>query len=169
MSTKIYTGFRIETTDLAEIRAMVDKVRPDIVLRAQGLLDDFMKHIQTKEKGKQFSVWLDMRRATVDKGLRNPLVDTQFDLLFIPLPGYCIGICYTEHSEWFDFWLAIPGVRDWSYWNNTDPDENVSAEEWASRKKDWDSLGFHVPAMEGFTISVMDPMGPFPKDFPKEG
>lgn len=157
MSTKVYTGFRVETTDLVAIRALVEEVRPLVRQQAQNLLDAYMA------RGKRFTDWLDERRDTVNKGFRNPLVDTQFDLLFIPLDGYSIGICYTEHHEWFETWLAREGVRSWAYWNNTDPDEDVSDEEWSARKRDWDSLGFHVPAMAGFTISVTNPMGPMPE------
>lgn len=42
---------------------------------------------------------------------------------------------------------------DFSYWNNTDKDENVSEEEWERRKKYWDAMPYTPPSESavGFT------------------
>lgn len=160
MSTKVYKGFRVETTDLRALAALVDAVRPVIKAGAQAVLDLFMERAGGT-RAEAYGAWLTARATTVDKGVRHPAVDTQFDLLFIPREGHCLGICYTEHDAWFDAWLALPGVRAWSYWNNTDRDEDVPEAEWEARRASWESVG--IPAMDGFTVDVMDPAGPFPR------
>ena len=56
------------------------------------------------------------------------------------LMGYRLGNAQPEPVE---NWLkALPGYRYYGYWNNVDPDENCTEEEWEKRKKDWDFLGY---------------------------
>jgi hypothetical protein len=173
MSTKIYQGFMMWTTDIVTIKDRVDRVRPKIARLSHGLLDSFLS--SARQRGPKtddplgpYGLWLDIRRKSVDVGIRNPCVDTQFDLTFIPVvldgsqPGRYItlGICYTEHEAWFQEWLRIDGVKEYGYWDNTDKPDALSCVEWEERKRRWGQV--NIPAMDGFTISVVDPGGPTP-------
>jgi hypothetical protein len=42
-------------------------------------------------------------------------------------------------EEWFD---SLNGVRFYGYWDNVDPDENCTEQEWRQRKEDWEILGY---------------------------
>jgi hypothetical protein len=159
MSTKIYYGFRFQG-DIHQFLETVEFFRPWIKRQGKKLLEEFMA------RGPKFSDWLDDRRDVAHKGLRNPLVDTDFKLTVFPRrDGFVYGIAYHDHPAWFERWLKVPGVTEYGYWNNTDEPEGMSAEEWEARKKKWDELipPPHVPAMFGLSIDVSDPMGPMPK------
>lgn len=62
---------------------------------------------------------------------------------------YAFGI-FRGDLDGLDDWIKeYPGVSDYSYWNNTDPDETVSKREWNKRGDFWDeALDYHPLCME---------------------
>ena len=57
---------------------------------------------------------------------------------------------YTEALETRDW------CRDFSYWDNADPDENISEEEWEQRKHYWDSNDPAAPLAD-VSLSISQP------------
>lgn len=43
-------------------------------------------------------------------------------------------------------------VRDYGYWDNVDPDESASEQEWEEREKAWELIYDHSPAEMGISI-----------------
>jgi hypothetical protein len=139
MSTKIYQGFLVKTDSAAEILALVDGFRPYIHRQGQKLFKDFVKLCGLDEI-KSWMNWMDIRRETVEKGIRAPHVDTQFQLVFFPDGKRFLGIAFTEHERWFRQWLRQPLVQEYGYWDNTDKPKNVSQLDWDTRGCDWDRV-----------------------------
>lgn len=65
-------------------------------------------------------------------------------------------IVFKVFSECRDYTKALE-TQDWcsdfSYWNNTDKDDDVTEEEWERRKKYWDAMPYTPPSESavGFT------------------
>lgn len=63
--------------------------------------------------------------------------------LFIPFGGYQNFMFHIKEIA-----IEEVGFREYGYWNNTDPLDDISEEEWNQREQDWDFLG--VPSEDGF-------------------
>lgn len=75
------------------------------------------------------------------KGTRNPEIDWQCDVVFLPHGKETYGVVITEQSEWFDLWLARSGAKEFAYWDHTDSLPNgVTGEEWEHRRDVWTSI-----------------------------
>lgn len=179
MSTKIYYGFMIQTTKLEDILEIVrDYRKTHWEQDAKAVKKNFKQNIldavangnlKVKEgdtpKWTAEKLWMDLRKEMKDKGTRNRLVDTDFQIVIFPDKERFLGIAYVDHDKWFQQFLKMPGVQEYGYWNNTDPIEGVTDEEWDQRGKEWDRIlceqGGGIPSMEGFTIDISDPYGPW--------
>ncbi len=73
---------------------------------------------------------------------REPLIDCDAELsLWIrPTGGRVLGMVQEERLGVRDVLIALPGFEDYAYWNNTDPDENVSSRAWRARGRAWDEV-----------------------------
>lgn len=163
MSTKIYYGFKTGTGDIKVILELVKQYREMFWIKdSNEQYERFLGEYPTKSEG--FRVWGDRRREVKKTGYRDQAVDTDFEIVIFPHEDHFVGMVFTEHEDWFDKFLKLPGVREYGYWNNTDPPEHVSDEEWEKRGDTWDDVlgSSGIPSMTGFTISISDPMGPGP-------
>jgi hypothetical protein len=174
MSAKIYYGFKINTDSFQEALQIVNSFRPWVEKQAEDLLNKFIENSQAAYKGEEknptdikiacFDLWQDMRRKVIrEKGFKVPHIDTDFNVVLIPTNGFVLGIVYTSHNDWYNAWCNHPGVEEYSYWNNTDEPEGMSEEEWNKREEDWKVLDYTPVAMQGFSIDLVDPNGPFPE------
>lgn len=167
MSTTIYKGFRLEVTEFQAALQIVNSFRPWVSQKAEELLDAFTANAQSSPVFKDqdpFTLWLDARKEFIEKkGRRVPALDTDFSVTLIPVDGAVLGIAYTEHQNWFEAWCKHPGVQDYAYWNNTDKPDDISDEEWEARSNAWEIMSSDPVSMQGFTIDLVSPQGPFPK------
>jgi hypothetical protein len=83
------------------------------------------------------------------------LLDIFYDALIMRGPEEDT-VVFKVFSECQDYTEAL-STQDWcsdfSYWNNTDQDEDVSEEEWERRERFWDAVGLTPPSERsvGFT------------------
>jgi hypothetical protein len=54
--------------------------------------------------------------------------------------GQVLMMFFAHLRQMDEAWQEIPGVKEYGYWNNTDPLEGVSNEEWDVRCTEWDSV-----------------------------
>lgn len=160
MSMKVYTGWKIDTGDMQEVYRLIREIRPWARTYTEKMMDDFIAlH--------DYNAWQERAAKVRHTSQRDPEVDTQFQLCVYPRPGFIFGSVFCEmNSPFYEKWRELPGVKDFSYWNNTDRDEDVSEEEWDERKRWWDEI--RMPAMDGFVIDITDPLGPTPKGWRTE-
>jgi hypothetical protein len=162
MSTKIYNGFRIDTTSLHTVMRVVETFRPFILTEGEKLMDKFFAK---QDESVAWGTWIRCQREIKTTGCRIPACDTEFKLTIFPShQSYMYGIAYTEHDDWFDAFCEQPLIREFGYWNNSDRRDGISIAEWNQRRDVWnDVIGERIPAMHGFAIDVHDPNGPMPK------
>lgn len=163
MSIKIYKGFAVDSADFFEILKMVKEFQEIGTELQREVLADWLKKFDNREDG--LKEWIVRRREIQRTGMRDPIVDTDFNAVFFPtLERVTYGIVYCEHPTWFNRWIdQFAIVRDFSYWNNSDRPEDVSEEQWDYRSEVWKHVlaGRGIPAENGFYIelgSVVDPM-----------
>lgn len=92
----------------------------------------------------------DATRRAGASGERDPLNDFEvgFSAWFDPTDaGYFLINPFSEQHGMRADLVAGLGGQDWSYWDNTDPDENVPDGEWAARKASWDALAWDANAL----------------------
>lgn len=165
MSTKIYHGFSVSTDSAVCLMDLVNRFRPYVLAEGQKMLNRFLRKTGTLDDTFQgWRTWMDLRAETVDKGIRAPGVDTDFQLVFFPDGDRFLGIAFTEHHRWFRHWLRQPAVSEYRYWNNSDRPSGISQKEWDRRAGAWDRvLGMDAPATRGLTITLHKIGGPFPQ------
>lgn len=162
MSTAIYNGFSVSASSSVSIMDTVRKFRPYIETQGQKMFKSFLHKngfLDDSFNGRKF--WLDLRSQTINKGIRAPELDTDFQLTLFPDKDRFLGIAFTEHEHWFRHWLLQPSVREYRYWNNTDRPSGISQKEWDRRAQVWDRvLGRDAPSTRGFTITLHEIDGP---------
>lgn len=151
MSTKIHRG-RVISAPLFRAYQMLMELKPEI-----GKMGEEMQHRWMVEaavnmidreaiKGSSINsplikAWTDLidrHKACKATMRRDPEIDFEFDLWLFPLKTKTLLIVQTEQNEFLQFLDRQPFIEDYSYWDNADRNENITAEDWRKRKKDWD-------------------------------
>lgn len=76
--------------------------------------------------------------------------------LFKPLDnGKIVGyVINNNEPEYKNSLLNLPFVEDFSYWNNSDKESNISEDEWTYRKETWDRIFDKTFLISGTGISI---------------
>ena len=141
MSTKIYEAYRIPCANLVDF---LSGMRKKVVTEVMPLvLEDLQRNGLTSSKHIRDHIMREVRGCEDDgQGMPYPLdpYDISCGFSVYQKDEYCYLVPYgralREVSMGND-------VVDYSYWNNTDPDENVSEEEWESRGQVWEEILDH--------------------------
>lgn len=85
---------------------------------------------------------------------RSRIFNLKSGLHLLPYKGETYGIAWGPDDITSAF-LTLPGVMDFAYWNNTDPPENISDEEWDARGRIWDIV---IPGIcaDGLLFKLFD-------------
>lgn len=62
----------------------------------------------------------------------------KFELWLFSVGDQTLFMIHPEQVPMTDFIDALPFVEPYGYWDDTDPADDVSAEEWTQRAKDWE-------------------------------
>lgn len=163
MSTKIYTGFYLATRNWSRIHDWCIEYRAEIAAKIQQKL---------------CADWAERTCATLDRralGLETVTGPAYFvaenevtkgeppscSLVLIPHRRKTYGIAFGSESYMAQMWLNRDYVEDYSYWNNTDQPDHVTARNWNARAALWDRLiGWDPPSMRGFTVQCAEIVWP---------
>lgn len=167
MSTKIYNGFIIPGADLDAAYELARRYRQFIrewteqatirycATACIGLIDTCAwEQREVSAPLRQIVKDLVKRQMELRNGpYRDPEIDFQFSVCFLPRRASVYGIVYTEQRELLQRWMEQPGVLYYGFWNNADRPDGVSSVEWMERAQVWDDLlpGARTPAEEGLT------------------
>lgn len=181
MSTKIYNGYRILGSSLDEVitklfsnkdnfkKIIEDKIQLDILSRVISTYHDlcfssFLEKEKSKDNPSAFSkVISEALERETDSNLReHETVDVS--ICFFPQKQNMYGQDYylmmlfagneskllTESELWKDL-----GIEEFAYWDNTDPLETLTEEEWETRGKQWNKvLGYASPAESSLILEL---------------
>lgn len=172
MSTKIYTGFKLKTTNMEEIHEWMTQLRKEIEIETnQGIARTMARDCASLYDKRTMDNTLDRtlsvyqvvyhefsnRQLEVQRrGVKDPSVDYSMSMVLFPFEGQFYGMLYTVQSEFAMRFFAQPLVEGFQYWDNTDPDENCTEAEWKERERVWDAIFEHqpVPSLNGFTYEI---------------
>jgi hypothetical protein len=172
MSTKIYTGFKLTITDIRDIHAKMMEFRQKIAAikeekAAKFFADECVTRIDDRAVGiveSESSVYHETmdrfwnRVKEIKKTMQSdPAVDFSMSLVLFPVEDNMYGMVFTEQREFEKLWFEQDYVKYYGYWNNADPDEDCSEEEWNERERIWDGVIFKdtwTPALAGLTYEI---------------
>lgn len=167
MSVKLHDGFQLGNMSLTELMGFTQRLRERInqeadrlyvKLSADGLaaLIDFASLLNEDELltrvrrayGDGFS--LDESPSTVitlgvynkvkdaiEGGKRNPRYNLSASVTYMPVSNKILAVFFSDQPEYRRVWRDMPEVREYGYWDNTDPPANVTKREWRQRYEDW--------------------------------
>jgi hypothetical protein len=171
MSTKIYNGYKtnLSLNELhkvcLDLKKTITEKRDEVykklittyALNTRAKLDAGLINFDDLKNSSPMSNALfeirDRAKEIQKTQMRDPVVDFDCEFVFIPLEKYTLAMLYTEKKEFREIWENCGYFENYSYWNNTDPDESVSDEEWEQRGEDWDVLGYDAPSSVGMSFS----------------
>lgn len=181
MSTKIYNGYKISASSLDEVigklfgnkekfkELIESKIQEDILTRAinnyysmcfSTFLEDKDEEKKKEESpfGKMISESLENQievqireRDTVDISIcllpQKQTVNQEEYYLLMLFAGE-----YKKELVNSSLWNSL-GIKEFSYWDNTDPPEELTEYEWKIRGKQWEKeLGYNTPSQSSLII-----------------
>jgi len=187
VSTKIFNGYRLRTGNFAEAH----KIFSQFKVQAKALLQDRYNNVIARQctrlidaralgRPSKYRVGVSPLMTAWDiaaqeyrkiysntPGTRNPYYDFDVNFTIFPVEDQILITLYCEegmNKEVVEAWKATEGIEYFGYWNNVDPDEDCSDEEWEERKRLWEiALGESgTPAVEGYSTEVMGLYGLLP-------
>ena len=169
MSTKIYEGYRLKSgTGIWEfterLRAQGNVLRDRLDMEAIERLADgaIAKRIaegkdapttpQARLMGGYFA-WQDVMKQLGESRIGDP---HRLSVTFIrdSVTNRILALLYAG-SAMEEVFTSQPEVEYFGYWNNTDPDESCTEEEWAEREETWERcLGMDAPVRRGVSFDL---------------
>jgi hypothetical protein len=177
MSQSIY-GIRIPGT-IGDVINQLDGMRPLMRIKASEHIARAIAHIAVDELDRDiifetgvrkhylsdaYRQVRQRRRDMVRDQQRDPDVDTDFEVVLRSDGPMVIMMSFTEHMDWFEELLSLPGAEDYSYWDGCDRPDDVSEEDWDQRCKTYSRILSNDPhgrpAGIGVTHAFQPPIGP---------
>jgi len=192
MSTKIYGGIIFKGMSLNDVFPVIIELRKKceevklaslkrvIVLIATGILDQQklkprkLKKIKSSlgiKSDKYSDTAISIARSYVKSRIqyaektmfRDTAIDFECNICLFPSGEDTLGIVLAENNAMVDVATSPDCIEDYSYWDNTDPPEDIDYGEWESRGVRWDKiLGWDSLASRGLTAEITDMKLPGP-------
>lgn len=178
MSTKIHNGSIVHKTFMdtypliehfrKKVQMMAqEKINTEAVKLATGFYDLHTMGLD-KEKTSPIlrAMWLinDAQNEIERTNRRNPQFDMSCELLVFLEKNRTLVIVESEQRQFLDFWLSIPSVNEYMYFNNTDKPDKISEKDWDKRYDDWmqfldrkDGAFFPAPGLTVKCVNVTLP------------
>ena len=187
MSIKLYDGLMTRSTSLYDINAMLLALKPSLKKVAANdyrklfakTLVEFSYSVKydvnitsydivptewkAEEKSAMVFIALALRKAAQKTANATLLSDCWVDLDFnvsvslLPLPDKTLMIPFSQNQRLISVLSDAEGIEKYGYWNNTDPEEEVSSKSWETRKREWNAVlpGIGIPAENGPTLRLL--------------
>lgn len=182
MSAKIYTGVRFKGSAediLSELphwqEHFLERCK-DMELRqvAEGAVEEIDKRDVSDVSGANFP---DLEMPPMQKvreeraeaireiemySRRNPIIDPEFKVSLYLNNGKWYGMWRCEQDDWAKEWMEMAGVDEFNYWNGSDRPDDLSEEDWDSRRAVWSEIfsSHNVNTKSGFEAQIV-PQRPF--------
>lgn len=174
MSRKIYEAYKIKQSRLEDflkyvhdptldkafeqVKFLLAHLKPEAIEKQTKL---FYKVESLSElEGKQFLIakWetlLELLKKNHDEIERRNPFNLQSGWNVYPHGRFFYGWPWGKFQMEQDYILAFDGVEDFSYWDNTDRDENVTARKWSARGTIWEEI-LENPQMARLVFKIID-------------
>ena len=186
MSTKIYNGYVIDSTNVLEIqkrmvefgkqvRELTKSLYVSIVTRkAIEIFDhcylgkaidvDYKKWVygKTLSPRQVASNYVWYKHEEIYRTMtRYPAYDFGCTVSLIFNSKKTYALLYTEREEFRKLFESIKGVKSYFYWDNVDHPNNMTNRAWQARGREWDKvLADGIPSHAGFSFECPDQYAP---------
>lgn len=176
----IWDGFRMDVSGLDGAMDVVDGFRPAAIAMMTRwnakVVADMMANLVDREWIRTGTLLddplavasqeVDDRRRRISRdGLRDPVVDPEFDMTLLRHQGRIYGLIHTEQGEWRRAWLSLPKVVGHEWWSGSDRPVWVSQARWNDRGDDWRAI---IPTMRPADRGIRITLAPYRLDFSPE-
>lgn len=170
MSTKIYNGYKLPYMEYEELlkflfetkkkfKELVTKEFTSILVNSWAV-----KCEDAHLNGEPLTKWeagYDYHLAKQIKEDSNSntheIYDFTIHVCLFPYKDCILATFYATHKPFIDFWESLPEVSEYMYWNNSDPLEGCSEDDWDQREDDWENvIGDDTPSDRGFTYDLVN-------------
>jgi len=152
MSVKIYTGVRFIDSNMEVLLGNLVKERERWTRKVYDRLADFYVR-----KGIGIGTVTDFLDE-VEKRKKEFVKFYELDVAIFPFEGKIYGMLFYDNFELPPFGLKNVKYEDFSYWDNTDRPDTISAADWEERRRVWGALLLDgktgVPAHYGYLYSI---------------
>lgn len=174
MSTKIYNGLILRNCTLEQALEKLRAIRPACVEAgakaiasgiatrmafAADLAENYcpLKPVSVSSPYvKAQSDFFAARAEVLGKGVRNVDWDCTLSICLIPHAGDLLALYFIEQDCGYVDSLLDIGFERYGYQNSTDRPDEMSAEEWEQRERDWDeAIARRAPCEVGFTYEAV--------------
>lgn len=156
MSTKIYTGIKLEIDDIwsaekqirEKLSATFDRKNEELTQQyfnkayIESVYNTIKEHADTFPSLAEVAskAFMKYSQDKVDPSFRAPL-DVKV-AIYPPLDGSntLLGFVSASDGGFYDDLLSLPFIEEYGYWNNADQPDVISDEEWDERRKNWDAI-----------------------------
>lgn len=187
MSTKIYNGYKLPNFSLSQLSDFCRVVRYEVEHRIRQLSTTLCAELCTHVYDQlQFGIAVNHVRDIFDKfdekqsiafnindaldfhqkrikatNLRNPDFDFSFSFTVHVIREKVMAMLFTEQEALREFWEKLECTEEYVYYNNTDRPQGINADEWETRKNDWDAAlnrdTAMIPSLNGFCVECYHP------------
>ena len=151
MSTKLYEGFRLKgVSSIEDALSFIDDIKEPIKER---ILSNMATEIKTLAclmydlHGLGYDMFeeseddrVPLLSATMRTLKNDPKHDESFSVGLTSVEGQVLGYPFFPENGYVDIIFEHIDVERFGYWDNTDPDETVTKEEWEKRKRLWNKV-----------------------------
>ena len=185
MSIKIFNGLKTDITDFVTLMEKINSLREEVqdrIIRSihSTLVDSYIMKIDralfevNSEPIEMFGKKLNpnepfhMARVFYERSEVHGVpieLDLYYGLSLYPLKDRTLIIPYCNNKE-MELLLDQDWIQEYGYWDNVDPDEDCTDEEWEKRKLDWEPV--RTPSETMFNIRLSPSFMPNPLDYKKD-
>ena len=177
MSTKIYDGFIFVPEDITTINSKIQEFRhkvdeyvsmaykQHIADMSSYFFDKFCCGLEKNEKNDSpfFHAisFLQGETRLIKKSIERNMFDLGCSATVHPYKKRFYGILFCDNKDINRMWFSQPWIKEYGYWDNTDPLDGINYREWKQRGKNWDKiLGKfnYIPSMNGFVAEFTKDM-----------
>lgn len=150
MSWKIYEGIKIEGIEtFQDAQDFIESLRKPIteILRKRiakqvkqmaCLIYDLHESFNIDQFADKDKERIPLLTATVKLIIEDYEEETEYSIGMLSVDGTILALpFFLSNRECLEFIIEHPQVSAFGYWDNIDPDENVSEKEWKLRKRLW--------------------------------
>ena len=154
MSTKVYGAYKLKTGSIFKLMDVIKQVRKRYF--DEVVVKEMLQYYENG-KWKSWSELVDFSRDEMRKGLNSPLNFVASVVVYFFEEQIFFQVFDNRASKMICVELG-DNIRDYSYWNNSDQDEEVSSEDWDERERVWDGIltGAGVPSECGLSYDFFN-------------
>lgn len=148
MSTKIYDGLRIHTDDVFSFTNKLHTTMMEVFYTASQklIMEECQRSADQMTGPVKFAIIAEAEKRWKDEQQKMSTRSTFHDPLRFSLvfgksaSGQLLAYPFYGENDYLYALREMEEVEEYGYWNNTDPEEGITEEEWDFRRKEWDSL-----------------------------